>query len=138
MLGKPFLFGDTGATVTANDVAKESAARASSPVARALPIVLAVTIGVAMGIGGYTFRYAEGLSYLQVDPKACVNCHIMRPEYDAWQNSSHHQVAVCVPEDHDDPGDSPRLHSRHPSARCVGRPGAGPTEHSAMARRLAK
>jgi cytochrome c nitrite reductase small subunit len=63
---------------------------------RILPIALAVVVGIAAGIGSYTFRYAEGLSYLSTDPKACVNCHIMRPEYDGWQKSSHHQVAVCV------------------------------------------
>ena len=25
-----------------------------------------------------------------------MNCHIMRPQYDSWQKSSHHAVAVCV------------------------------------------
>ena len=63
---------------------------------RALPVALAVLVGIAAGIGSYTFRYAEGLSYLSTDPKACVNCHIMRPEYDGWQKASHHKVAVCV------------------------------------------
>ncbi|MCC6445142.1 MAG: cytochrome c nitrite reductase small subunit [Armatimonadetes bacterium] len=47
------------------------------------------------GLGGYTFYYASGHSYLSNDPRACVNCHIMRPQYDAWQNSSHHTVAAC-------------------------------------------
>jgi cytochrome c nitrite reductase small subunit len=61
-----------------------------------LPLVLAVCIGLAAGVSGYTFRYAKGLSYLSTDPKACVNCHIMRPQYDAWQKASHHHVAVCV------------------------------------------
>jgi cytochrome c nitrite reductase small subunit len=61
-----------------------------------LPLALAVSIGIAAGIGAYTFRYAEGLSYFKKDPKACVNCHIMRPQYDSWQASSHHQVAVCI------------------------------------------
>jgi cytochrome c nitrite reductase small subunit len=68
----------------------------ASRVARLLPLVLALSIGVAAGIGGYTFRYAEGLSYLSTDPRACVNCHIMQPQYDAWQKASHHQSAVCV------------------------------------------
>lgn len=58
--------------------------------------LLAVMIGVLAGIGGYTFLYAEGFSYLSSDPKACVNCHIMQPQYDSWQKSSHHAVAVCV------------------------------------------
>lgn len=61
-----------------------------------LPLVLAVTVGIAAGIGGYTFRYAQGLSYFKTDPRACVNCHIMQPQYDAWQKASHHTVAVCV------------------------------------------
>jgi cytochrome c nitrite reductase small subunit len=78
----------------------ESRAAAVAPLAtraaRVLPLVLAVCLGVAAGVGGYTFRYAQGLSYFKTDPKACVNCHIMRPEYDAWQKSSHHQVAVCI------------------------------------------
>jgi len=59
-------------------------------------ILLAVTLGLAAGVGSYTFRYAEGLSYFSTDPAACVNCHIMRPQYDAWQKSSHHDVAKCV------------------------------------------
>src|SRR5215510_1754038 len=54
-----------------------------------------VALGVLLGLGGYTFRYAEGLSYFSKDPRACVNCHIMRPQYDAWQKASHHGVATC-------------------------------------------
>jgi cytochrome c nitrite reductase small subunit len=82
----------------ANDSEANALAASSgrAPVQRVLPLALAVVVGLATGIGSYTFRYAEGLSYLSTDPKACVNCHIMRPEYDAWQKSSHHQVAVCV------------------------------------------
>lgn len=57
---------------------------------------LAGATGVLFGVGGYTFRYAEGLSYLSSDPRACVNCHIMKPEYDGWQKSSHHTAATCV------------------------------------------
>jgi cytochrome c nitrite reductase small subunit len=59
-------------------------------------IALAIVLGLAAGIGGYTFRYAEGLSYFSADPTACMNCHIMRPQYNAWQKSSHHGVAVCI------------------------------------------
>lgn len=59
-------------------------------------IALAVAIGIAGGVGLFTFRYAEGLSYFSTDPKACVNCHIMRPQYSAWLTSSHHRVATCI------------------------------------------
>jgi cytochrome c nitrite reductase small subunit len=59
-------------------------------------VFLAVSVGMAAGAAGYTFRYAEGLSYFSTDPRACVNCHIMQPQYDAWQKSSHHAVAKCI------------------------------------------
>jgi cytochrome c nitrite reductase small subunit len=58
--------------------------------------VLAVAFGVLAGIGSYTFSYARGFSYFSKDPRACVNCHIMQSEYDGWQKSSHHTVAVCI------------------------------------------
>jgi cytochrome c nitrite reductase small subunit len=60
------------------------------------PVLLSVALGALAGIGGYTFRYAEGFSYLSTDPRACVNCHIMQPEFDGWEKSSHHAAAVCV------------------------------------------
>jgi cytochrome c nitrite reductase small subunit len=61
-----------------------------------LPLALAVVIGIIAGVGSYTFRYARGLSYLSTDPAACVNCHIMQPQFDAWLHSSHRTAAVCV------------------------------------------
>jgi cytochrome c nitrite reductase small subunit len=58
-------------------------------------LIVAVTIGLAAGIGSYTFVYARGYSYLTNDPQACANCHIMRGHYDAWTRASHRAVAVC-------------------------------------------
>ena len=58
-------------------------------------LLLCVGAGVALGTGAFTVHYAEGFSYLSNDPKACVNCHIMRDQYDGWQNASHHAVATC-------------------------------------------
>lgn len=52
-------------------------------------------LGIAMGVGLYTFGYAKGSSYLTNDPAACANCHIMREQYEGWLKSSHHAVAVC-------------------------------------------
>ena len=63
----------------------------------------AVLAGIAMGLGGYTFAYARGWSYLTDDPKACANCHVMNEQYDAWIKGSHRTVATCndchVPQD---------------------------------------
>ena len=55
----------------------------------------AVVLGAAAGLGIFTFQYAEGLSYLSNDPKACRNCHIMNEQYDSWQKGPHHAVATC-------------------------------------------
>jgi cytochrome c nitrite reductase small subunit len=51
--------------------------------------------GAAIGIGGFTFIYARGASYLGHDSVACANCHIMRDQYDGWIKSSHRAVAEC-------------------------------------------
>ena len=64
-------------------------------VLRLLPVVL-VVLGAFGGLGLFTFHYGEGLSYLSSDPLACVNCHIMRPQYDSWSKAGHRHVAVCV------------------------------------------
>jgi len=52
-------------------------------------------IGVTLGVGGYTFLYARGASYLGHDSAACANCHIMNEQYDGWIRSSHRSVAQC-------------------------------------------
>lgn len=62
---------------------------------RALLLALCTAFGLFVGIGGYTFWYARGGSYLSDDPAACVNCHVMRPQFAAWQASSHQAVATC-------------------------------------------
>ncbi len=59
-------------------------------------VLLAVIMGVALGQSAYTFHYAEGLSYFSTNPQACVNCHIMQPQYDGWLKASHHNVAKCI------------------------------------------
>src|SRR5262249_38226243 len=58
-------------------------------------IIVGIGIGAAFGIGGYTFIYAKGSSYLTNNPAACANCHIMREHYDGWLKSSHRSVATC-------------------------------------------
>lgn len=58
-------------------------------------LTLCVLMGLFMGTGGYTFFYARGYSYLSDDPAVCVNCHIMRDQYDGWSKASHHAVATC-------------------------------------------
>ena len=58
-------------------------------------IILGVALGLLTGIGGYTFIYARGGSYMTDNPAACANCHVMNEQYTGWINGSHRAVAVC-------------------------------------------
>ncbi len=60
-----------------------------------LVLILCALIGIFIGSASYTAYYGEGASYLSNDPRSCVNCHIMREQYDSWQKASHHAFAVC-------------------------------------------
>ena len=57
--------------------------------------ILGSTIGIAIGVVGYTFIYAKGASYLTNNPAACANCHVMQEQYDGWVKSTHRSVATC-------------------------------------------
>jgi cytochrome c nitrite reductase small subunit len=61
----------------------------------ALRIATATLVGLAAGVGLFTFGYARGASYLTDDPRACANCHVMNEQFDGWSRSSHRSVAVC-------------------------------------------
>jgi cytochrome c nitrite reductase small subunit len=51
--------------------------------------------GGIIGLGGFTFAFAQGQSYLTDNPKACANCHVMWEFYDGWNRGSHKHVATC-------------------------------------------
>jgi cytochrome c nitrite reductase small subunit len=59
-------------------------------------LLFACCVGALAGVGGFTFGYAKGLSYLSTDPRACANCHIMNEQYAAWLKSGHRHTATCV------------------------------------------
>lgn len=58
-------------------------------------LAVAVVLGLAGGVGAFTFWYAEGASYLSDDPAACANCHVMQAQLDGWSHGSHRAVATC-------------------------------------------
>ena len=62
---------------------------------RHLPLVLVVAIGSLIGLGGFTFVYAKGYSYLRDDPASCANCHVMSEHLSAWEKGSHRNAATC-------------------------------------------
>ena len=61
-----------------------------------LVFLASLVLGVPAGVGAFTFGYAKGFSYLSTDPRACINCHVMNEQYDAWEKSGHRHVATCV------------------------------------------
>ena len=66
-----------------------------SGMARLVAVAAAGLLGVLGGLGSFTFGYGDGLAYLQNDPAACANCHVMQASYDSWLKASHHAVATC-------------------------------------------
>src|SRR3989339_617808 len=63
------------------------------PAAWRFPVILA--LGVFTGLFGFSFYVSKAWSYLSDDPKTCVNCHIMAPQYATWTHNSHRQYANC-------------------------------------------
>lgn len=51
--------------------------------------------GAFLGAGAYVATASNAVSYLSDDPKACINCHVMRPMYATWQRGSHSRDTVC-------------------------------------------
>lgn len=58
-----------------------------------IPVI--VLLGIFTGLGAYSVYLSKAWSYLSEDSKACVNCHIMAPQYATWNHSSHREVANC-------------------------------------------
>ena len=62
-----------------------------------------ILLGIIAGIGIHILNISNAVSYLSDDPKTCVNCHVMYPEYATWEKGSHGRVTNCndchVPQD---------------------------------------
>lgn len=57
--------------------------------------IITVLLGLIIGLIGFILYISKAHSYLSDDPKACINCHIMAPEYATWSHSSHGRNTVC-------------------------------------------
>jgi cytochrome c nitrite reductase small subunit len=63
------------------------------PLGWQIPVI--VLGGAFVGLGLYTLTISRATSYLQDNPAACVNCHVMAPHYATWFHSSHRGQATC-------------------------------------------
>jgi len=59
-------------------------------------IAATVTAVIAVGVLLYLVNISRATSYLSENPKTCINCHVMNPQYATWQHSAHARVARCV------------------------------------------
>ncbi|MFH1198144.1 MAG: cytochrome c nitrite reductase small subunit [bacterium] len=66
-----------------------------------IPVILLG--GIVIGLLLQILYISNAVSYLSDDPKACVNCHIMSPQFATWERGSHGKVTTCndchVPQD---------------------------------------
>lgn len=60
-----------------------------------LIIPLIIVLGMFFGLAAYAAYMSRAHSYLQDDPAACTNCHVMATYYQSWNKSSHRQWATC-------------------------------------------
>lgn len=59
------------------------------------PLIVTILLGMIVGMVLFILYVSKAHSYLSDNPKACVNCHIMAPEYSTWFHSSHARNTVC-------------------------------------------
>ncbi len=66
-----------------------------------LPVLF--TLGILTGLFFFVLHIGRATSYLSDKPEACVNCHVMAPQYATWERSNHGKFTVCndchVPQD---------------------------------------
>ncbi len=62
---------------------------------KGLRIALLCLLGAFAGLGIMVLHISNAMSYLSDDPKACINCHIMTPQYATWLHSSHGRNTTC-------------------------------------------
>ena len=58
-------------------------------------IPVLIILGLFAGTAAFTFRASRAHSYLSDKPDACMNCHIMAPQFATWTHSSHRGKTNC-------------------------------------------
>jgi cytochrome c nitrite reductase small subunit len=57
--------------------------------------IVVMVMGIFTGLVLFIVYISNAMSYVSDDPRACVNCHVMYPQYSSWSHSSHKNVANC-------------------------------------------
>ena len=72
---------------------KKIISKISPPAAWKIPVI--IVLGIGFGFAVHIFYISNAYSYLSNDPRACINCHVMTPQYATWERGSHGRVATC-------------------------------------------
>lgn len=75
-------------TVPADDIQKNKNKRRYR-------FLIPALLGLIAGLIFFILYISKAHSYLSDNPKACINCHVMAPEYSTWAHSSHGRNTVC-------------------------------------------
>lgn len=66
-------------------------------------LVVIIFTGVITGLLFLLLHISRATSYLSDQPKTCINCHVMYPQYASWTKGSHGNHTTCsdchVPQD---------------------------------------
>jgi len=58
-----------------------------------IPVI--VTLGIFTGLFFFLLKISNATSYLSDDPRVCINCHIMTPQFATWSHSAHRAITDC-------------------------------------------
>lgn len=58
-----------------------------------LPVIM--LLGAFTGLFFFLLKISNATSYLSDDPRVCINCHIMTPQFATWSHSSHRSITDC-------------------------------------------
>lgn len=58
-------------------------------------VAVIILLGFAIGSILFIFYVSNAYSYLSDNPKTCMNCHVMAPQFATWEHSSHKSVTNC-------------------------------------------
>ncbi|MDX9773573.1 MAG: hypothetical protein RBT02_09190 [Bacteroidales bacterium] len=47
------------------------------------------------GLALYLLRISNATSYLSDDPRVCINCQIMTPQFTSWSRNVHRSITNC-------------------------------------------
>jgi cytochrome c nitrite reductase small subunit len=56
---------------------------------------VAIVSGILVGLAIFVLYISKAPSYLSDNPKTCINCHVMNPQFATWAHSSHRRITNC-------------------------------------------